>query len=290
MDRGHLKFLARKQLRQSYWPALLVCLIVIFFESISQGNSRIPFTLLGFITNSLPFRPGLQLLLLTLLLIVVMQIFVSNPIAVGKSYYFIREVEGTGQLKDLFLAFRSRLYWKITFIMFLYTLIIFGSIVAPLLIVITLIAIGANAALLFVALFIVIPWLCFGIMWSYRYRFISYFLAQNPNLYFRRSMYISKTLAEGIEFKLFLLEISFAGWYIIGSLLFGLGIFLVRPYHEATIAQAYKYQTETNERYEFEMIIEEKRVEIEDLETDNTEEVEDVENEKVECVEGGVNG
>ena len=119
-----------------------------------------------------------------------------------------------------------------------------------------------------------LPLLLGGVIWAYRYRFIPYFMAQYPNTPFRRSIYMSKLLTEhGVGIKLFLLDVSFLGWYLIGGLLFGLGMFFVRPYHEATLAQAYKFYTEANPSFqrevEYEMKLKrcrEESLEIEEIE------------------------
>ena len=246
MSRIHLKSLARKQLRHRYWPALLVSMMVIFFVGTIPTSGRIPFTLVGFVETLLPFRPGLLLLIVTLLVSIVVQVFIAGPIAVGNYRYFIKETESEGQIKDLFFPFRTKLYWNIVFIMFLYLLIILGMIGIP--IVIQLLFFDFRS---YLSLIITLPLLLLGVIWSYRYRFLPYVIAQYPNVHYRRIMDMSKTLTEdGVGIKLFLLDLSFIGWYLIGGLLFGLGFFLVRPYHEGTLAQAYRYQTGVNSSFQ----------------------------------------
>ena len=41
--------------------------------------------------------------------------------------------------------------------------------------------------------------------------------------------------------KLFILDLSFIGWQIVGSLCLGIGTFWVNAYREATIAEYYRY-------------------------------------------------
>lgn len=41
------------------------------------------------------------------------------------------------------------------------------------------------------------------------------------------------------KLDLFLLDLSFIGWYLLGSLCFGLGTLWVAPYHKAAKAQFY---------------------------------------------------
>ena len=235
MERGHLKELARKQLRRKYWPALLVCMIVLFLSSATQGVERVPFTLIGFITRIISFQSELQLLVATLIFIIIIQIFITGPIIVGSSNFFIKEIDREGQIKDLFFAFRTKFFWNIISTMFIYTLIILGAIGIPLMINLFFIRGGHRLPLI-----LFVPLLLVGIRWSYRFRFVPYFIAQYPHLSSRKSLRISMNLTEWKAFKLLCIDLSFIGWYIVGSLLFGLGVFLVRPYHEATVAHAYR--------------------------------------------------
>ena len=281
IDRIQLKSLARKQLRSRYWPALLVCMLAIFSEMTIPTDGRIPFTLVGLVEMFLPLRMGFPLILVSLLVIAIIQVFIAGPITVGKCSYFVNETENAGKIKDLFFAFRTKTYWNIIFIMFLYLLIILGTIGVPVVILLLLFNFGS-----FPSLMISLPLLLGGVMWAYRYRFIPYFMAQYPNTPFCRSIYMSKLLTEqGVGVKLIFLDVSFLGWYLIGGLLFGLGIFLVRPYHEATFAQAYKFYTEANLSFqsevEYEMRLKgcrEESLEVEEIEV------------KIEKLKAGVEG
>lgn len=38
---------------------------------------------------------------------------------------------------------------------------------------------------------------------------------------------------------MFILDLSFLGWYILGTLMLGIGVLFVNPYYEATYAQLY---------------------------------------------------
>ena len=43
------------------------------------------------------------------------------------------------------------------------------------------------------------------------------------------------------QMELFILDLSFIGWQIVGSLCLGIGTFWVNAYREATIAEYYRY-------------------------------------------------
>jgi uncharacterized membrane protein len=46
-------------------------------------------------------------------------------------------------------------------------------------------------------------------------------------------------MTRGHKFDMFVLDLSFLGWYLLGSLLFGIGMFFVMPYENATKAELY---------------------------------------------------
>ena len=51
----------------------------------------------------------------------------------------------------------------------------------------------------------------------------------------------SSQLTYGHKWELFILDLSFIGWQIVGSLCLGIGTFWVNAYREATIAEYYRY-------------------------------------------------
>ncbi len=46
-------------------------------------------------------------------------------------------------------------------------------------------------------------------------------------------------MTDGHKMDMFILDLSFIGWYILGSLFFGIGGIFVNPYKEATMARLY---------------------------------------------------
>lgn len=49
----------------------------------------------------------------------------------------------------------------------------------------------------------------------------------------------SRRMMDGYKWKLFCLDFSFIGWYILGALCFGIGTFFVTPYHQQARANFY---------------------------------------------------
>ena len=50
----------------------------------------------------------------------------------------------------------------------------------------------------------------------------------------------SRAMMNGYKMKMFLLDLSFIGWYLLGMLVLGLGIFFVYPYHQTARANFYE--------------------------------------------------
>ena len=85
------------------------------------------------------------------------------------------------------------------------------------------------------ALLFVIP----GIVKAYSWSLIYYIKLDHPEYGWRECMKESAAMMRGYKMKLFLLDLSFIGWYIVGSLCLGVGTLWVVPYHTATHAQFY---------------------------------------------------
>lgn len=85
------------------------------------------------------------------------------------------------------------------------------------------------------SLLLVIP----GIVKAYSWSLIYYIKCDHPEYDWRACMKESTAMMRGYKMKLFLLDLSFIGWYIVGSLCLGVGTLWVVPYHMATHAQFY---------------------------------------------------
>lgn len=74
----------------------------------------------------------------------------------------------------------------------------------------------------------------------YSYRMVPYLLAENPTLSGKQAISLSIQMTRGHKMELFLTDLSFIGYYILGALTFNLfHLFFTKPYHEATKAEYY---------------------------------------------------
>lgn len=78
-----------------------------------------------------------------------------------------------------------------------------------------------------------------GIILRYMYIFVPYILAENPGMKPRKAMQISMKMTRGHKLNMFVLSLSFWGWYILGDIALGVGVVLIWPYETATFAQLY---------------------------------------------------
>lgn len=79
-----------------------------------------------------------------------------------------------------------------------------------------------------------------GIVKSYSYAMCYYIKSDNPDFGWNMCLKESIKMMKGHKWELFVLDLSFIGWYLVGSLCLGLGVLWVAPYHEATRAQFYE--------------------------------------------------
>ncbi len=86
------------------------------------------------------------------------------------------------------------------------------------------------------SLLLIVP----GIIKQLAYFAVPYILADNPDLSPSQVLDESNRLMNGFKWKLFKLELSFIGWFLLGALLFGFGTIFVLPYFEATMAEFYQ--------------------------------------------------
>lgn len=227
--RAELKEKAKTALRPFYWYGVLACFIAAILgagssgigsgggsagaSSQARGNSHYGGTIFDehaialFITLMIVF-------LIVLAVAIVLGIFVSNIVIVGKLRFFM-ESASQGQsagIGRLFFAFGGGHYFNVMKIMFFKGLF----------------------ETLWTFLF-VIP----GIYKHYEYYMVPYLLADNPDMDQREAFRLSKEMMNGNKFATFVLELSFIGWYLLGILLCCIGGIFVNPYYEMTFVELY---------------------------------------------------
>ena len=147
-------------------------------------------------------------------------IFVAYPMQIGHNRFYLNARENPNNLGDLFVAFKNG-YWKNVWTMFTMMLYVF----------------------LWSLLFI-IP----GYIKMFEYSMIPYLLAENPNMSRKRAFELSRAMTKGYKGNLFVLGLSFIGWYLLGLLaalitcgVGAISVYFLYPYVYATFAEAYTF-------------------------------------------------
>lgn len=236
-SRGDLKSQAKGFLRKHYWKAFAVCLIVALatggsgeasknndYMSDEFGRTRYeinfgPGNEFGTIVDGIgldnPFKVAVTGAMFAGFFIITtfLAIVIGNALQVGEKRFFLRGFKEEPRIGTLFSTFQTGEWGPIAIKMFLMDLYIFLW-----------------------GLLLIIP----GIMKYYQYRMIPYILAEDPEFSFEEAKQISSKMTSGQKGKIFVLDLSFIGWYILGSLFFGIGGIFVKPYHEVTVAKLYQ--------------------------------------------------
>lgn len=216
-SRHELKSRAKAVLKTNYWKAFLISFVILIAKGArsntnvrGEGAGQIREMIPGFIMNHLTFfiTAGIGIALFGIAL----RVFLWSPLEVGGRKYFIQSAQYKDNKECFRFAFRSENYGGI---------------------VITMLRKGVQNFLWF--LLFIIP----GIIKTYSYSMVPYILADNPSIGSGRAIEISERMTKGHKLDMFILDLSFIGWYILGALAFFIGTFFVWPYYDATYAELY---------------------------------------------------
>ena len=78
-----------------------------------------------------------------------------------------------------------------------------------------------------------------GIIKALSYSMSMYILAENPEIGALEAIDRSKKMMDGHKMELFVLYLSFIGWYLLGAITFGIAFIWIIPYISATMANFY---------------------------------------------------
>lgn len=232
--RGMLKDYAKQELRISYWLSFLVCLVggilgggsggggISFnfndtdlrngFADGFQGGFRSGY---GGYGSAASFYVVIAVIVVALIIFafaICLGVFLANPIRVGLCSFFIRAPYGDREFRNLFSSFKHGRYMQIVKAMLLTDVTVFLW-----------------------SLLLIIP----GIVKSYEYRMVPYIMSEDPSLSPRQAMELSRQMTDGEKFDMWVLDLSFIGWYLLGTLALFIGVLFVTPYVEATWTQLY---------------------------------------------------
>lgn len=159
-----------------------------------------------------PWIYGFGILAILLAVVsVLFNIFISSPLEIGYQRFYLMNRDITPSFKTLFFSFTSAEYLNIVKIQLL-----------------------RNLKIILWSFLFVIP----GIVKAYEYSMIPFLLAENPSLSNERAFALSREMTNGQKLNMWILKLSFIGWYLLGSLLI-IGKVFVDVYLVATFTELY---------------------------------------------------
>lgn len=229
MDRAQLKENAKKLFHKNYWHSVIVALVMTlgtgslnrfnfnfkdgfmngYLEEFSSNGSTDFFS--DFLSSGVAALVG-TVAVVAAICGIVLSIFVFSTLRCGGIRYFMKlRRNHKVDVSEVVANFRDKTFLNIAKISFLKYLYLF----------------------LWSLLFI-IPAIIMGL----EYWAIDYILAVRPDLSKDEAFRLSKKIMDGNKLDLFVLDISFFGWYILSILTFSLaGVFYVNPYVQATYVE-----------------------------------------------------
>lgn len=241
--RAELKDKAKGFLKKSYWPSFVVSLVILIaggsHNGFRGGNSSNSNNDGGLIFGSSPnyfhfdgnsnrglfrelseaFQGEYGYVAMTVFFFIIVlalgyRIFLGYALEVGgRSYFNHAALDGTSEMNHLGSSFKEGRYFPI----------IRGMI-------------RRGLGIFVWTLLLIIP----GIIAGYSWRMVPYILGENPQIGAKRALRLSRAMTMNHKWNIFVLDLSFLGWYLLGVLALIVGVLFVKPYDDATNGHLYR--------------------------------------------------
>ena len=239
--RREIKQKARVNLHRFYWPAVLACIIFTVLqgfagniampgvnqmemvEEVANGTGSIEelsmeqisaMAGLGGVTRAASLGTNFAAMFGILLLTIFLNFFIINPMQVGIYGFFYKSRFYKTSVGELAAPFNKKDFLPVVRTMFLR---------------------GLYVSLW--TLLLVVP----GFIKAYEYCMVDFILSENPTMPTRQALQISRNMMYGHKWNVFVLDLSFIGWNLLGGLTFGMSdIFFKNPYRFAVYAELYE--------------------------------------------------
>ena len=246
-----LKTEAKKGLSQNYWRSVLVALLLSIVIGGGNSGSVLSYRnymdyesnnhslyaqdsdiLYGLSSQELKSVAAVVsgVIVITLLVSIVLNLFLFGPLHVGCARYSQLAVKYPAQL-NLGRGFSVN-YWNVVKTMFmkgLFTVlwtVLYFFVFAIIDTVVTIATINVSYELFEGVMFLlVIGLLAVMILLGFKlfdYKMVPYILASDPNMDWREVMRISKAMVAGKKKDIFFLNLSFIGWYLLTAMISGI--------------------------------------------------------------------
>lgn len=204
-DRITLKASGKASFLRNYWPCVIMSFLMMLGVTVG-GKEAADGAKEG-------FRLSFQVLAGGSLSLSLLGILVFSVLEVSGCRFYLENVSRNAKLDLVGFGFSSGTY---------------GTIVAAQLLRKIFIALWS--------LLLVVP----GVMKAYSYCLVPYILADRTDVSAKEALVMSETMMMGKRMEMFMLDLSFLGWFILSGMTGGiLGFFYVNPYVHATKAELY---------------------------------------------------
>lgn len=209
MNRYELKMRAKEALQGKWIIAIAVTIIALILNNIHLSTDTSIFRFSGGWMEHLRVLSPLSSVSSSISSLI--NFILSGPVAYGVAFFYLNILrEDEARVESMFQGFKR----------FLDTLL----------------------AYLFISIFtflwfllLIIPGIIAGLSYSMTY----YILIDHPELTPLEAIRLSKEIMVGHKGELFVLGLSFIGWFFLGLITFGVGLLYVIPYFNATLAEFY---------------------------------------------------
>lgn len=221
--RAELKRAAKQKLKGAWWKAFVVVFGMVVVSSVSNG-----------LMNLFSERSVLVTFVISLLITLIVQSLAGYHLQVGGRRYFVQAAQGDINVKYLAYGFKGERFVPIVKSMLLVDVLVFAW-----------------------SLLLVIP----GIIKAHAYSMVPFILADNPEMDSKRAIQLSEQMTDGHKMDIFILGLSFFGWYFLAAfigmsitmltlmaglylplvlmLIVGIAVLFIGAYQHAALAELY---------------------------------------------------
>lgn len=210
-NRKRLKTDAKAHVKYNYWKCVVAALILLIATG-TGATTRLDFKDLGSLSSFSLSSAGI-VVFVGIALGLAIAVLLLNPLQIGGRRFFLKNAEDskTG-LDELGYGFKHN-YWDNV-----------GTILLR------------DVFIGLWTLLFVIP----GIVKSYSYRMVPYIMADDPEVSAMETIDLSRKMMDGQKLNVFVMDLTFIGWKILGALTLGiLDLLYVEPYFAQTNANLY---------------------------------------------------
>ena len=226
---GELKGMARQMLLGRYQVPMLAMLLASLIPSLFL----LPFNYLCSDRNTIAIQAVLYYL--AYFIITLIELLLNSGV---KRVHLMIARGQTVRVSDMFWVLKNRPD-RILIGGFLFTLISWIPMIPSFVFDLMAPDMLSTAVYLIISELISVAGLFVGFLLTLPLYFVFWIYAEDPDIDTREAFRLSLSLTQGAKRRLFLMELSFIGWQLLGALTFGIGLLWIMPYMEQAFTNFY---------------------------------------------------